>query len=442
MGNKSRFSYTIQAFHEGVTGSCIMVCVNFPDGSITRFLVDCGNYQGKEQYESNFKFGFAPEKIDFVLVTHNHTDHTARLPLLIKKGFEGNIYTSHMNKVLMSPALYDSAKVLKSIAKLRNEKALYTEGDVKDTLGHISSMSYNKPQSVTDNITVTFLKNGHLLGASMIFVEFSFPGYESIYLLFTGDYSPKNTFFDVPEIPEWIRKLPISIVIESTYGDRNTTDVEKVFSSNIIKAIKNRKTVMCPAFSQGRAQEILYKLKCMQQTGELDRNIPIYIDGNLLIKYTEKYKKCEDITAAMRDFVPENSSYVTDDTRDDILKNSDQKIIVSSSGMGTYGPSQVYIPELITRRNVLIHFTGYLVEGSLGRDLINAVEGNTLIIGGRARKKMADVRSTAEFSAHAKADELIEFLQQFADLKMVLINHGEPKTKEVFAARVLEEVDT
>lgn len=442
MGKKSRFSYTIQAFHESVTGSCILVTVCFPDGSTNRFIVDCGNFQGKDQFESNFNFGFNPEKVDFALITHNHTDHTARLPLLVKKGFNGPIYTSHVNTVLLPPALVDSAKVLKSIAKLRNEKVLYSEGDVKDSLGQIVSVSWNKTVQLSENINATFFRNGHILGASLILVEMSFPGYENIYILFTGDYSPKNTFFDVPELPKWVRDLPLTVVIESTYGNKNSNDVQSVFKDNIISALNSRKIVMCPVFSQGRAQEVLYCLKMMQNNGDIDTNIPIYLDGNLAIKYTEKYKKSEDISPKMRDFLPENFSYVTDSSRDELLSDNSQKIILSSSGMGSYGPAQIYIPELLSKENALIHFTGYCAEGTLGRKLMEAKPGTPVVVGGRMLKKMADVRSTSEFSAHAKADELIELLHKFKDIKMVLVNHGEPEVKEIFAERVLDEVST
>ena len=440
MGKKSPFSYTIQAFHKSVTGSCILVSVNYPDGNSNRFIVDCGNFQGKDQYESNYSFGFNPEKLDFVLITHNHADHMARLPLLVKKGFKGPIYTSYVNTQLIPPALNDSAKVLKSIAKLRNEKVLYSESDVKSTLAQILPVSWNKAIQVGENINCFFFKNGHILGAAMILVEISYPGYENINIIFTGDYSPQNTFFDVPILPKWILDLPLSVVIESTYGNKNSQDVKSVFKENVVSALKNRKTVMCPVFSQGRAQEVLYYIKKLQNTGEIDKNIPIYLDGNLAIKYTEKYKRCEDISPNMRDFLPENFSYVTDVSRETILNDGLQKIILSSSGMGSYGPAQVYIPELVTKRNTLIHFTGYCAEGTLGRKLLETKQGEPVVVGGRMLKKMADVRSTAEFSAHAKADELIEFLQQFKKLKMVLINHGEPNVKEEFASRVLDEV--
>lgn len=109
--------------------------------------------------------------------------------------------------------------------------------------------------------------------------------------------------------------------------------------------------------------------------------------------------------------------------------------------MGSYGPAQTYIPEYIARENVLIQFTGYTAEGTLGYNLKNAEHGKVVRVAGLIAKKMAEVEYTTEYSAHAKANELIEFLQHFKHLKLVLVNHGETKTKAIFAERLLHEVE-
>ena len=111
--------------------------------------------------------------------------------------------------------------------------------------------------------------------------------------------------------------------------------------------------------------------------------------------------------------------------------------------MGSYGPAQTYIPRYITRDNALIHFTGYTAEGTLGNRLKETAVGEKVEIGGLVGiVKRARVEYTTEYSAHAKADEMIEFLQQFKNLKLVLVNHGEPNTKKVFAERISDEVKT
>lgn len=124
------------------------------------------------------------------------------------------------------------------------------------------------------------------------------------------------------------------------------------------------------------------------------------------------------------------------------LEDRNKKIIVTTSGMGSYGPAQTYIPEYLSRENALIQFTGYTAEGTMGNRLKETKKGETVEVAGIIRKKRAEVEYTTEYSAHAKADEMIEFLKQFKNLKLVLVNHGEIHSKNVFANRIVEEVDT
>ena len=118
-----------------------------------------------------------------------------------------------------------------------------------------------------------------------------------------------------------------------------------------------------------------------------------------------------------------------------------QKIIITTSGMGSYGPAQTYIPEYISRKNALIHFTGYTAEDTLGGRLKNTPNGEIVEVGGLMARKRADVEYTTEYSAHAKADQMIEFLKQFNNLKLVLVNHGELEVKKSFAEKILTEVE-
>jgi len=443
MSQKERFYADIMAMHSEVTGSCNLVIAKLPDGETTiRFVVDCGLFQEETYEELNYELAFHPEKIDFVLVTHNHVDHTGRLPFMVKKGFEKKIYATETTCKLLPLALHDSHKVLRDVAKRKNRKPLYNEEDVDRTLSFLKPCQYNETVEIGENVKVTFLNNGHLVGAAVILVQICCPGYEDINLLFTGDYHCKNMFFDVEPIPEWIKILPLTVIQESTYGDMDTIDMEPCFKENVIKCIKNNGSVIVPVFSLGRSQEILYELKTMQNEGILDTDVPIYFDGKLAIRYTHLYLKDGlDIKPEMREFLPQNLTFVDKTNRQDILEDTGKKIILTTSGMGSYGPAQVYIPEYITRKNALIHFTGFTAEGTLGYRLQNTEIGEIVEVAGLFVKKNADVQYTTEYSAHAKADEMIAFLKQFTDLKLVLINHGEIDVKNTFAERIIKEVD-
>ncbi len=438
-----RFYADIMALNDEVTGSLYLVIVKFPNGKELRFVVDCGLFQEKEYEKLNSVLPFKAENIDFCLITHVHVDHVGRLPYMVKKGFYKPIYTTETNSKLLPYALGDSYKVLKTVSKRKNVKCLYTDSDVDKTLSLIKPCKYNQSIQINDNIKVTFLNNGHLIGAASILVQISCYECEDINLLFTGDYNNKNIFFDVDPIPNWIKELPLTIIQESTYGDMNSNETYECFESNIKEwLLKKNGTVLSLVFSLGRAQEILYTLKKMQDLGKLDINIPIYFDGKLAMKYTKLFiKDGLDIKQELKDFLPKNLIHVTKENRCNVLKDTSVKIIVTTSGMGSYGPAQTYLPEYITRKDSLIHFTGYTAEGTLGRKLKDALIGEIVDVGGVLAKKGSNVAYTTEFSAHAKADEMIEFLKQFSNLKFVLVTHGEHSTKEIFAKRILKEVN-
>lgn len=443
MVKNGRFYVDIMAMNEEVTGSCNLVIVKLPTDETVRFVVDCGLFQEREYDKLNSVLPFNSENIDFCLVTHVHVDHIGRLPYMVKNGLKKPIYATEDTVELMPLALYDSFKVLNSVAKRKNVKALYTETDVDNTIQLLKPCKYNETIRVHDNIKVTFLNNGHLIGAASIFIQISCYGYEDINLLFTGDYNNKNIFFDVNKIPQWILEKPLTIIQESTYGNMDSSEIKKSFKQNIKECINKEGTVIALVFSLGRAQEILYELKMMQQKGELDKEVPIYFDGKLAIRYTQLYIKNElHIKEEMKDFLPENLTFVDKASRSDVLEDRNKKIIVTTSGMGSYGPAQTYIPEYLSRENALIQFTGYTAEGTMGNRLKETKKGETVEVAGIIRKKRAEVEYTTEYSAHAKADEMIEFLKQFKNLRLVLVNHGEIHSKNVFANRIVEEVDT
>lgn len=448
MGNKSKFYAHIEAMHDEVTGSCILVSVSFPNGRLVRFLVDCGLYQEKEYDNLNSKLTFKTENIDFVLLTHNHVDHTGRLPLLTKDGYEGKIYMSDITSQIISPSLNDSYKVLKEKCAYENRPLIYSVADVYNVINQRVGVKFNETIQIDENVKVTFLKNGHLIGAALILVQIScesdneFMEYEDINLLFTGDYKKDNVFFDVEDIPKWVKKLPITIIQESTYGDLNSTDVECCFEDNIVQAAKQGKEILIPAFSQGRFQELLLFLRNMQEIGLLDTKIPIYLDGKLAFQFTNLYlRKDLGLKEECRDFIPDNSCFVDDDFRKKILTDKEPKIIITTSGMATYGPARTYLPVMVGRKNALVHFTGYNAEGTLGRRVLECEDGQEVLIGGMNIIKHAEVKNTGEFSGHAKADEMIEFLKGFENIKFILINHGSTDTKINFMEQVQKEVN-
>ena len=187
---------------------------------------------------------------------------------------------------------------------------------------------------------------------------------------------------------------------------------------------------------------MLYLLKKWQDRGDISKSIPIYLDGTLAINYTQLYVNANiGIKKEMHSFLPKNLTFVSKEMRPALLDSDNCKIILTTSGMGSYGPAQVYIPAYINREDCLLQFTGYTAEGTLGRKLKDAQKGDIVTINGIVKQKLAEVEYTNELSAHAKADELIDFLRNFNRLNLVLVSHGETKKKIEYSTRVAKEID-
>lgn len=442
--NKENFYLDIMSMKQEVSGSFNLCTVRFPDESKVSFAVDCGLFQDNSKEKIDIRNEILPckaENLSFLLVTHNHVDHIGRIPFLVKNGFRGPVYLTKPTGALIGLALRDSLKALREYSKRFERKQLYNDEDVAETLQRLKAFDYNVEFQPHPNIKVIFKSNGHLVGAASIMVVISYPGEEDINILFSGDYNNKNVFFNVPPMTSDVFKAPVSVIMESTYGDMNSREIHKIFRRNVTSWIKEKGRVIIPVFSLGRAQEILYELKLLQYKKKIPLDIPIFYDGKLSQAYSRLYKNnILGIDKEMENFMPMNVTMVDKDVRARILEMKGSFIIVTTSGMGTYGPAQTYIPHFLSDEKALIHFTGYCAEGTLGAKLKEAKHGELLKVSGIMIEKKAKVEFTAEFSAHAKADELIDFLKQFENLKMVMVNHGDQDTKAVFAKRVMHEV--
>ena len=449
MGRKchERFYIDIMNLNREVTGSSIPLTIHYPNKTSKHILIDCGLFQEEEYEKLNNFLPFSPNKIDHVIVTHNHIDHTGRLPLLVKNDYTGKIHTSEPTSHLISNALEDSCKVIKSKAKMFHQSPFYSDSDVKSTMPLIVPHPFEETFELDENTKLTFYKNGHLPGAVVGHLQFSYHDYsdydyDDIHVLFTGDYNNKNMFFEIPSLPKELLNLPINIIQEATYGNMFSSQIEYVFEKNILDAIAEGKSIVIPVFSLGRSQEIMYVLKQYQEQGKLDPRIPIYYDGKLGIRYTQLFIMDLLGLDVQNEFIPDNFIFVTDSvTRNNIINDTSTKIILTTSGMGSHGPAQAYLPAYLPRKNALIHFTGYVAEGTLGRRLYDCPHEDIVSVGGRQVKKLADVQFTTEFSAHAKADELLDFLKQFTNIKTVFINHGSTEAQQAYGKLVVNTLD-
>lgn len=429
-----------------VTGSCTLLSAHFPNGKNFRFLVDCGMFQGGDETgKLNQVIPFNTEKINSVFVTHNHIDHVGLLPLLVKEGYQNAIFAPYATSRLVDIALYDSCR----IKDFTLGDTLYEKSDVEKTLDLIVGSCYKRIMKPHKNVHVTFYSNGHLVGAAIVLVQISYPGREDINLVFTGDYNNKNLFFNAERLPQKVRNLNIAALFtESTYGDMDSTDpsLRPCVVDNTIQAIEAGKTVVYPAFSQGRYQEMLTYLKVMQTKGKLPENVQIWGDGYTGQEYTKRYLYSDlGIKKFSRNFLPKNFHSVSGkdkrDIRERIISSREPKIIIAPGGMGHYGSIQKYISNLIGRDDVLIHYLGYCTPESKAGALIDAKDGDEVTYAGMSYIKKCDIQWTGELSAHAKRDELLTFTKDFSNLNSVLITHGEPDVRKSYASYLHENLD-
>ena len=437
MGSKEKSYLHVTSFNPEVTGSFTLVdSSNEKQGP---FGIDCGVFQERKYADLNdVDFPVDSEKIDFILITHNHADHIGKLPLLYKYGFKGKVYATKSTCELLRISLANSTKIMLEEAKLFKREPLYDREDVENVIKNLVPCNIGETIQVSKYIRVTYFDNGHIIGAAMILVQISFPGEEDINLFFTGDYKPYNVFKNVKPMPKWVYELPINVVTEATYGDTETKDIEYNFEKDVQMILEQEKSLFIPVLAQGRAQEILYLLKQMQNDGRISKSIPIFLDGDLSHQYTRIYQSGKlEIDDKKLDFLPDNFHLVNKDSRTAVMSLAKQKIILTTSGMLDHGPARLYLPGVLSNSKWAVFLTSYCSEGTLGRKLIdNEMKENSVSVMGMSVMVRAQIFFTMQFSSHAKADELEEFLSRFSKLKLVLINHGEKEIKEKFAERI------
>lgn len=432
----------IRAYNEGVTGSTTRNTVHFSDGTIYRFLVDYGMYQGEGHKGIEYNDSVNPEKINAILLTHTHLDHDGALPIFVRHGYNKNIYMSNASASVIDIGLLDSYNIMKRDAKLKGRPVLFAEKDIEQTLNQIKSVKYEEPVKIHDDITVTFLNNGHLMGASVILVQIDDPR-GIINLLYMGDYKPDNIFLDIKPFPSWVYALPnLTIISESTYGSTNSWDIEHNWKDDIIEACSKNSLIFNCAFGQGRAQELMFRIRKMQDEGKIPKDYPVKVDGKTTIAYTFRYLDRSNIIKIKEDalnFLPYNIQYVDDKTRPEMLNIKDRAIFISTSGMGSNGPAATYIPHFLSNPNALLYIPGYASEGTLARKILEAEYGDLVEFkDGSSTVKNAEVKWTGEFSSHAPADLLIEFYNMFSPMS-ILFTHGELEKKEALEERTQRE---
>ncbi len=419
-----------------VTGSNFLL-----DTGATKILIDCGLAQGRHSAEGENweKFPYNPADIPVLIVTHAHIDHIGRIPKLVKDGFKGRIISTEATKALAGPLLLDSMELLAHDGEKHGRPPLYDEHDVARAMKLWEGVTYHKALDLGDHISFRLLDAGHILGSAM--AEFTRGGKK---IIFTGDLGGGNSPLLAPYEPLSDAQY---LVMESVYGDRvrESDKNRREELENVIEDASARGgTLLIPAFSTERTQDLLYEVRTLM-TEKRVRSMPVYLDSPLATKITAAYLSHPEYFApSMRDRVKGGENIFAfpelkfvEDAQESrkIVHAPNPKIIIAGSGMSSGGRVHGHEKVLLGDPTSTLLIVGYQAAGSLGRRLLEG-DKNIMLMGEKITVR-AKVEAIYGYSAHMDGEQLLEFVNQGKDmLKHVFVVMGEPASSSFLVQRI------
>lgn len=425
-----------------VTGSKYLI--EYKDKKI---LVDCGLFQGikDDRVKNRSELPISPKKIDTIILTHAHLDHSGYIPLMVKEGFKGYVYatksTFELCKIILPDSGYlqeEDARYMKKkkVSKHENPEPLYTEEDAINSLKSFKIAPFNSRVKISNDISFEINHAGHILGAGIV----------SLYLgnnkiVFSGDIGRTND--DILYDPTKITEADY-ILCESTYGDRNHKNInQKDDLAEIINRTVNRGgNLIVPSFAVGRTQLLLYYIHQLKKERKIP-SVPIFIDSpmsvkvtNLLDDFADEHKLTEDECLSMFD---DAKFTTTVEQSKRIFEYTIPSIIISASGMMTGGRILHHIAHYGPDNKNTILLVGFQAVGTRGRALQDGKK--ELKIHGQIVKINAEVTKLENMSAHADSNELMTWLSGFESKpKKLFVIHGEEKSSVALSERVEKEL--
>jgi metallo-beta-lactamase family protein len=421
-----------------VTGSCHLVMVGNQ-----RILLDCGLIQGgrKDEARNHEPFPFDPKSIDAVVLSHAHIDHSGRLPLLVKAGFQGPIYTHRACRDLCRIMLKDAGFLSEKDAEWENRRRarkglepiepLFTADDARFALRQFKGLVYTKKQRILPGVSLRLSDAGHILGSSIVELWLDDVG-KRRKLVFSGDLGRSG--MPVLQDPAPIQQADL-VIMESTYGDRLHRSWEN--TQNEIHEVLNTATqgkgnILMPAFAVGRTQEILYLFAKYYKEWELDR-WHIFLDSPMAIEATRVFTQHSDLfdaeTARLwrqhnnKPLLPNLHISRTANQSMAINNIRSGAIIIAGSGMCTGGRIKHHLKHNIWRQECHLVITGFQAKGTTGRTLVDGAR--YIRLWGEAVRVAATVHTIGGLSAHADQTALINWYANFNERPPVALVHGE-----------------
>lgn len=377
-------------------------------------LIDLGMFQGiddeKELNASSLPIDI--KNLQAVFLTHAHLDHCGRLPLLIKTGFRGKIYTTEATKMITQISLLDAA----AIQEEKDNPPLYTREEVEKICEKIETMPYDKPNTLGE-FTVTFRNAGHILGSASIEIA---DNNETI--VFSGDLG--NTPENLIQPIEYVSRAD-TVIMESTYGNsiHPREDAVAVLQKEIKTIESTNGVLLIPAFSIQRTQEILHTLS------HLVISLPVFLDSPMAIEVTELFKKFSSLYSDKLSHDPHpfdfpNLIYTRSvEESKEISKANSPKIIIAGSGMMNGGRILHHLNNYISIPTTRVLIVGYQAVGTLGREILAGAKFITLYQ--KRLQVKATITKLEAFSSHADQPQLMQWLQHIKNVRRVFLVHGE-----------------
>lgn len=443
----------------GVTGSCHELSLD--NGS--SILIDCGLFQGAEVSTTGANFqqlgiDFPLDQVKALVLTHVHIDHVGRIPYLLAAGFSGPIICSKPSAHLLPLVLEDALKIGFTRDQRLIERFLQR---IKQQLRPLAYGQWLPLLEGESRLKVRLSPAGHILGSAYVQCLLQ-KGEQKQRILFSGDLgAPYSPLLPAPKSPYGVDVL----VLESTYGDKNhgsRQDRRHRLGRLLEQALSNRGTVLIPAFSIGRTQELLYELEQLIHQNRrrwIAQKLPwedleIIVDSPLAARFTQSYRALKaywdreaqrvlrqgrhPLSFAQLLTIDDHETHLR--TVEYLAKTQRPAVVIAASGMCSGGRIMNYLKAMLEDERHDVLFVGYQARGTPGRAIQQyGPQGGYVDIDGRRYHIKAAVHTLEGYSAHAGQDDLLRFVKRMrkkpSEIRLV---HGDAEAKQTLQQQLLK----
>jgi metallo-beta-lactamase family protein len=413
-----------------------------------RVLVDCGVFQGSSELKQKnwAPLPISPGSIDAVALTHAHIDHTGYVPRLARDGYSGPVFATPPTVALLQYLWPDAAQLHEEDARYANKRQysrhrpalpFFDAEEARRALGLLRAIPFHEPLAVSSDLTLSFRRVGHILGAAFVVAES-----RGVRVVFSGDVGQNDA--PILRDPEPLDGADY-LLLESTYGDRLHADSSpsEALARAVQETVGRKGTLLIPAFAVGRTQEVLYYLRALQRGHRIPEDLPIFVDSPMATSVVDLYRRftaehdLEMRELESRRLCPiEGPSVTLVRDREESKRLNDRRgpmVLISASGMLSGGRILHHLKRRLPDPDTTLLFVGFQAVGTLGRRLLEGARAAR--IHGQTVPVRARIEEVPALSAHADQIGLLEWVGTLASApRAIFLVHGEPTAREALAA--------